>query len=181
MKTLKIFKAISAVAVVLTLSMYFSGCGSNNDSKPDSLAGTYKFKSATATSVNGTAIPGGLDITDAVKQGLFSAVSCDDANNAGVKLEDGGKLYFSCIGESSADVSGGTWTENNDRTELTLNLASPPLTNAVAVKITNVETSGNTITGKIASLPIPSESIPGQPAGGTILVDLTIGFDKVVM
>lgn len=85
-----IIKAMLGLAVVFILTLYFTGCGSNDETQPESLQGTYKFKSAKLTTAipigGGISIPAGTDISDGAKQGLFGSAPCNDPNNTAVRL-----------------------------------------------------------------------------------------------
>ena len=206
-RVLRPFIAISLVLAVL----FVMSCDNDNDDPPEpepyDLSGVYTFKEATLqTEVTikigllPITVPAGRDITEEMSGGLLAEAPCKDPENGAVELKATNELFFACIGESS-EAKAGSWTVNDDRTELTLNLAAPPLPAALALKIENLDINEATdvIGGSIINFPLTPDLMLGflpasMTAGKTqeeldalmllfdpvTQVDVFIAFQKVI-
>jgi len=197
------FATRSMVAAMCLLGMLFvAGCdsdGDEGDPEPElyDLTGVYTFNEAilrTTLAIPGVPIsfPAGTPITDQMASGLLAEAPCDDAANGAVELKAGGKLFFACVGESN-ELDAGTWAVNEDRTELTLNLAVSTGNLALILTELTIDENEDIIGGKIADFPITKTliagfliGIPGAdgilagiPDNFTILVNVDIKFEKV--
>ena len=197
------FRALFASTFIIAL-LFAVSCdnGGNEEPEPETLAGTYIFnKAVLQTSLIldlGLAFPipvaAGKDITNELAGALLAAAPCDDPKNGAVELRETKVLYFTCINEAgSTPTQAGVWNENSDLTELDLNLASPPLPNAIQLSLKNLEVKGDIISGSIKSFPLTPELMAGFLVGlvdeslipglienlTTELVDIDIEFKKV--
>lgn len=168
-RVLRPFIAISLVLAVL----FVVSCDNSSDDPPEpepyDLSGVYTFKKATLQTkvtvnigVLPITVPAGTDITDEMAGGLLAEAPCKDPENGAVELKATNELFFACIGESS-EAKAGSWTVNDDRTELTLNLAAPPLPAALPLKIENLDINETTdvIGGSIINFPLTPDLMLG--------------------
>ena len=178
------FLALFASAFVVGL-LFVVGCD-NGDDEPEpelyELPGVYTFKKAvmqTEFTVPGIGLklPAGRDITDEMKDGLLSEAPCDNPENGAVELKSSMELFFACIGESN-ELKAGTWSVNNDTTELTLNLVVAA--GALPLKITDLEInkSSNVIGGSIFNFPITKSLLAGFLTGVPGAEAILAGIDE---
>ena len=196
------FRTLFASTFIIALLFAMSCDNGGDEPEPEPLAGTYIFNKAvlqTSLSLDlglGFPIPinAGRDITEELAGALLEAAPCADPKNGAVDLRDTKVLYFTCINESGiTPTQAGVWNENSDLTELDLNLASPPLPNAIQLSIKNLVVTGDIISGSITSFPLTPELMAGFLVGlvdeslipglianlTTELVDIDIEFKKV--
>jgi len=152
-----------------------------DETKVDSLVGTYAFVSATLAEnlmyQEELIAPAGTDVYQAIGQGMFGNSPCDNVMNSAVELRKSNEIYFVCIGEAN-ELKAGTWDINDERTILTLNLSPPAVTASLALLVTNFDEGTNSFSGTIANLPVPSELFQ-LPAGGVLLLTINIQFNKL--
>ena len=191
-----LFMSTFIIALLFTMS-----CDDNGDDPPPELyeiSGVYTFKKATlqtTLTIPGFPfpIPAGTIITDQLSNGLLAEAPCDDKSNGAIELKSNNELFFTCIGESN-EAKGGTWAVNSDTTELSLNLASPPLPGPLQLKLEGLEIdeSNDVMGGSVSNFPInkallggflpESQRDPilaGIDDNFVILVDIDIEFQKV--
>lgn len=185
-----IFTGTSIIALFFAMS-----CDTGSDPEPElyDIPGVYTFKEATLqTEVTITigipiTIPAGRDITQELSGGLLAEANCNDTANGAVELKDSKELFFTCIGENK-EIQAGGWKINGDTTELTLNLASPPLPSAIPLKIEDLEINKITdvISGSILKFPLTPDLmlgfLPAQLTAGKTeaeLEELKALFDPV--
>jgi len=192
-------------AIVLSL-VFVVSCdnGDGDDPEPElyDLAGVYIFKSATLqteVTINigiPVTVPAGRDITSEMSGGLLAEANCKDPDNGAVEMKANNELFYTCRGEDS-EIKAGGWTVNGDTTELSLNLASPPLPAALQMKLVDVIINETTdvIGGSIISFPLTPDLMAGFLDGyglsqeqidgilanlpAATLVDVDIEFQKV--
>jgi hypothetical protein len=204
----RVLHSIFAGSLVLAV-MFVVSCDSGDDiPKPElyEIPGVYTFKEATlqtTVTINIGAlpitVPAGEDITEEMSGGLLAEANCEDAANGAVELKANQELFFTCISENN-ETKAGSWNINGDSTELTLNLASPPLPSAIPLKIEDLEINRITdvISGSILNFPLTPDLmlgfLPAQFTDGkspaelevlkalfdaVTLVDVDIAFQKV--
>ena len=196
------FRALLASTLIITI-LFVMSCNNSDDPKPElyDISGVYTFKTATLQTeitIPGIPIPisKGLDITDELEGGLLAEAPCDNPENGAIELKSNNELFFVCIGEEN-ELKAGTWGINSDTTELSLNLAMPPLPSALQLKISNlvINESTDVIGGTISNFPLNKSLIAGFLAGlpevqrdailagiddnYVVLIDVDIEFQKV--
>ena len=168
----RVLRSVIASSLVLAV-LFVMSCDSGNDDPPEpelyDLSGVYTFKEATLQSeitINigqfPITVPAGRDITEEMSGGLLAEAPCKDPENGAVELKATNELFFACVGESN-EAQAGSWSVNDDRTELTLSLASPPLPAALPLKIENLDINENTdvIGGSIIKFPLTPDLMLG--------------------
>ena len=166
----RIFHSVLASFIVLAV-LFVVSCDTNDPAEPEKydLSGVYTFHEATLqteVTVNIGAlpitVPAGTDITDEMAGGLLANAPCDNPENGAVELKANNELFFACVGESK-EAKAGTWSTDADRTELSLNLASPPLPSALQMKIENLVINETTdvIGGSIIKFPLTPDLMLG--------------------
>ena len=163
-----VFASFLVLAVLFVVS-----CDNGSDDPPEpelyDLSGVYTFKEAklqTEVTINigvlPITVPAGRDITEELSSGLLATAPCKDPENGAVELKASFELFFACIGESNG-AKAGSWSVDDDRTELTLSLASPPLPAALALKIENLDINETTdvIGGSIIKFPLTPDLMLG--------------------
>lgn len=152
-----------------------------DETKVDSLVGTYAFVSATLAEdlmyEDELIAPSGTDVYLVIGQGMFSNTPCDNPLLSAVELRKNNEIWFVCIGEAN-ELKAGTWSIDKERTTLTLNLSPPAVSDPLALLVTNLDEGTTSFTGTIANLPIPTELFQ-LPAGGVVLVSVNIQFNKL--
>ncbi len=184
-KTMKKLKNRLNVAIlsllVVSLGLVLITSCEDDEPKVDSLVGTYAFASATlAENLMYEAellAPAGTDVKLIIGQGMFSNTPCDNPLVSAVELRKSNEIWFVCIGETN-EQKAGTWSINDERTILTLNLSPPAVSEALALMVTNLNEGASSFSGTIQNLPIPTELFE-LPAGGVILVSVNIQFNKL--
>jgi len=174
------------IAAILSLLVFSFGlvlitsC-EEDETKVDSLVGTYAFVSATLAKnlmyEQELVLPSGTDVTLIVGGGMFGSTPCDNVLNSAVELRKSNEIYFVCIGEAN-ELKAGTWSIDDDRTTLTLNLSPPAVPEALALLVTNLVEGTTNFTGTIANLPVSTELFQ-LPAGGVLLLSINIQFNKL--
>jgi hypothetical protein len=170
-----------------------NSCG-NDDKDPieevDALVGEYKFDSAVLTQELGIpgvfTLPAGSDMSAFVEAALFGGSPCIDNSNIRLDMRETNELYYVCNGEAG-ELKVGTWSLAADRSQLVLNLSSPPLPANLPVTLKNLDESATGIKGDIENLPLPKELFAGFLPPGVdismlppaIPVNITIEFDKM--
>ena len=177
-----IFRAIVLVCLVMVSSLFLISCEEDEPITAQELAGQYGFVSATTANeitLGDVVLPIGTDISEQISIGLFGAVTCSNPDNTALDLTESGVLSFYCAGESDiAPVQGGTWESNEEVTRLTLNLSSPPLPQAFAVNVFDLEWQDNILTGTVRNVPFPGEAFGEIGEGvGIVLVDFEMVFE----
>ena len=133
-----------------------------------------------------------MDITDELSNGLLAEAPCDDPANGAVELKLNFKLFFACVGEDN-ELDAGTWSIDDARTELTLNLSVASGNLALKVEELVIDEINNLLAGTISNFPITKNLLAGFLAdipGGdailagiddsfTALVDIDIEFEKI--
>lgn len=174
---------ILLLCLVIPCALIVTSC-EDDDPEVESLVGTYLFTSAVLSDDlvynSQVLLPSGTDVTAVVGAGIFGAAPCTNTANAAVELKESNELYFVCISETN-EVKAGTWSINDARTVLTLNLSAPPLPLALALELTELVEGTLNISGKIANLPVQGESIPQLqlPVGTILMLTIDIQFTKV--
>jgi len=157
------------VSTLIFAILFVVSCDNGNDPEPElyPLPGIYTFNKAilqTTLELPGIPIPisSGTDITDEMAGGLLAEAPCDDSANGAVELKESKELFFTCIGESN-EAKAGTWSINGDTTELSLNMASPPLPSALKLTVEDlvINESTNIIGGSILNFPLTPDLIAG--------------------
>ena len=165
------FRVLLASTLIITILFAMSCDNGSDEPEPElyDLSGVYKFKEAKLqTKVTITigvfpiTVPAGTDVTDELSDGLLATAPCNDPENGAVELKASNELFFACIGESN-EAKAGSWSVDEDRTELTLSLASPPLPAALALKIENLDINETTdvIGGSIIKFPLTPDLMLG--------------------
>ena len=180
----------------------FNSCDNGGDKDPEpelyDLSGVYIFNEAilqTSLEIPGLpiSIPAGTDITDEMSNGLLAEAPCNDQANGAIELKSNFKLFFTCIGENN-ELDAGTWSIDDARTELTLNLSVSSGNLALKVEELVIDETNDLIAGKIRNFPITKTLLAGfladVPGGDvilagiddsfTILVDVDIEFKKIL-
>ncbi len=179
----------SLLGILLTSAIIFSliftiSCNNGGDEPkplPETLAGKYKFTKIALTkelvvtedssAARTVTLPVGTDVTEMSLQGMVGTLQCNDVSNAAIDLRDNHELYAFCNGEGGTPVKGGTWNENADLTELTLNLAPPLVPVAVALIQTNIQKNGDNLSGDVTSLPMGGALMEMYPPPGITYPD----------
>jgi len=169
--------------LIIGIGMVFMTSCEEDGTKLDSLVGIYTFAAATLNEnvmVSDTVyLASGEDVFIIVAQGMFSDTPCDNVLNSAVELRKSNEIYFVCIGEAN-ELKAGTWSINDDRTSLTLNLSSPPMTQALALELTSLVESAANFSGSLSNLPVPRELF-GLPDGLPLLLSIDIQFNKLAI
>lgn len=163
--------AFLASFLVISLLFVMSCDNGDDDPKPEphDLSGVYTFSKATlqtAVTLNiggfPISVPAGKDITAEMAGGLLAEAPCDNPENGAVELKASNELFFTCIGEDN-EAKAGTWSVDTDRTELNLNMASPPLPAALQLKIEelDINETTNTVGGSIVQFPLTPDLMLG--------------------
>lgn len=184
--------AFSLFAITLAAVLTFASCNDDGEEpEAETLAGVSQMTEAILTSdvtdvQDSVVIPSGTDVTQIMAGGIFGASPCQNPANSAVDMEEGGKLYFVCVGDESATqgVDAGSWTENSTLTSLTLNLNQdvvPPI--GFVLTISSVTKNGPVIKGKIPSVPITKELLepfyPGVDFPAIVMVSADVTFTQV--
>jgi hypothetical protein len=170
------FTAFALFGILLTAVFTFTSCNNDDDEETpeETLAGVYRMEEAVLTSdvvdaEDSVIIPSGTPVTEIMAGGIFGASPCDNPANSAVDLQDGGKLFFVCVGTESGvpGVDAGSWSENATLTQLTLSLNAtvvPPI--GFDLTIINLTTGSGKINGTIPGVPLPGELL--QPFFPTV-------------
>jgi hypothetical protein len=121
--------------------------------------------------------PSGTNVYLVIGQGMFGNSPCVNVLNSAVELRKNNEIYFVCIGEAN-ELKAGTWSINDERTILTLNLSPPAVSDALALLVTNLDEGNDSFSGTIDNLPVPSELFQLEP-GGVLLLKVNIQFNKL--
>jgi hypothetical protein len=152
-----------------------------DENKVDPLVGTYAFVSATLAEnlmyQDELIAPAGTNVYLVIGQGMFGNSPCDNVLNSAVELRKNNEIYFVCIGEAN-ELKAGTWSINDERSILTLNLSPPAVAEALALLVTNLDEGKTSFSGTIDNLPVPSELFQ-LPPGGVLLLKVNIQFNKL--
>ena len=172
--------AILSLLVVSLGLVVITSC-EDDETKVDSLVGTYSFVSATLADTakyesQVIATPG-TNVYAVIGQGMFGNSPCENVLNSAVELRKNNEIWFVCIGETN-EMKAGTWSIDDERTTLTLNLSPPAVSEALALLVTNLDEGKTSFTGTIANLPIPTELFQ-LPEGDVVLVTVNIQFNKL--
>lgn len=192
------------------LGVVFTMSCDNGDDEPEpelyDLSGLYIFNEAVltdgkveiATALGNPQLAALIpdDITDEMAGGLLAEAPCDNPANGAVELKSNLELFFACLGETN-EAKSGTWSVNNDTTELNLNLAVSSgnlqlkisnlvineLTDVIGGSIVNFPITKSLLAGFLVAL-VPDETtrngiLQGIADDITILVDVDIEFKKV--
>jgi hypothetical protein len=158
------------LAVIVLPTLWMSSCDDSEDVAAWQWPGLYTINKVTLqTPINlnlgagPISIPAGTDITAQIAGGLLGAAPCTSPQNAVVELKSNNELFFSCVNETTAGLKAGTWEYKETENSLILNLASPPLAGALALKIENVTTNQTTniAAGKINNFPLTPQLMLG--------------------
>lgn len=154
-----------------------------DDSKVDGMVGTYTFSSAVLTEdamYNAEVLlPSGTDVSLIVGGGMFGNTPCDNILKSAIELRKSKEIYFVCIGELN-EQKAGTWSINDGRTLLTLNLSAPPMAAPLSLELTDLVEGATNFSGSLTGLPVPSELFQ-LPAGGVVMLAITIQFNKLAI
>ena len=166
--------------LVISLGLLLITSCEEDESDVDSLVGTYTFHSATLAEdlmyESELIAPAGTDVYAAIGQGMFGNSPCDNLMNSAVELRKNNEIWFVCIGETS-ELKAGTWSIDDERTTLTLNLSPPAVSAPLSLMVTDLNEGKTSFTGTIANLPVPTELFQ-LPAGGTLFLTVNIQFNK---
>lgn len=165
------------------------GCGDDDSDEPevDALVGLYSISSATLNEdliVADTIvfIEEGSDLTEQISGALLAAAPCTDGANTRIELQDGGLVFYTCVGEDNT-LENGTWQIDEGRTQLTLTLNIDPSPTPVPVVLTNLVESTSSVSGDII-LPLSVELIDETGflativPGGVLTFNLNISFTR---
>lgn len=174
-------KAAILSLLVFSLGLVVITSCEEDESKEDSLVGTYAFVSATLAEdlyyQDELIASSGTSVYQAIGEGMFGNTPCVNVMNSAVELRKSNEIWFVCIGETN-ELKAGTWSIDDERTVLTLNLSPPAVSDALSLLVTNLNEGKTSFTGTISNLPVPSELFQ-LPAGGVLLLTVDIQFNKL--
>jgi hypothetical protein len=158
MKTFNLTHYLLICGIVIIFS-----CKKSEEQPVDSLVGKYQLASVTFANdfilADTVAIPQGQNVTLLLQSILFGAADCNNPSNTRMQLQENGQIFLLCEGENKS-TQNGTWSINNERTELllTINISfdqgntTPPF----PLTLTGFTETANSISGVIQGVPLPS-------------------------
>jgi hypothetical protein len=147
--------------LILSAILVVASCKKDDTPEVDPLVGTYAFSSATFNETVYITIQdveveflADSDATQFVGPGLLSAAPCANAQNAAIELREVGTAFIVCLTEQLEEQLG-TWSLNDSRTILTVNISNP---NTFLLTIENLTITSNSFTGTVTNFPLPKNT-----------------------
>ncbi len=167
--------------LVISLGLALITSCEDDESNVDSLVGTYQFASVTLAEdlvyELQTIATAGTSVIEEIGTGMFANFECGNPFHTAVELRKNHEIWFVCV-EETKEEKAGTWSIDDDRTVLALNLSPPVVSSQISLQVTNLNESKKSLTGTIANLPVPPELFE-LPPGDPLLVTVNIQFTKL--